>query len=153
MSVEPGLPGADNAAQPPAYPPAQPNVPAPYAPPADAPATYAPPAYPPPPGPATGGYPVPGQFAPGIPPQPGQLMIAPKNPALGVILSFFIPGLGSMVNGSVGRGVGILVGYFVAWLFTFVLIGIPFVIGFWIWGLVDGYQSAQRWNQAHGILS
>jgi TM2 domain-containing membrane protein YozV len=80
-------------------------------------------------------------------------MIAPKNPALGVILSFFIPGLGSMVNGSVGRGVGILVGYFVAWLFTFVLIGIPFVIGFWIWGLVDGYQSAQRWNQAHGILS
>jgi TM2 domain-containing membrane protein YozV len=80
-------------------------------------------------------------------------MVAPKNPALGVILSFFIPGVGSMVNGSVGRGVIILVCYLIAWVFTFVLIGIPFLIGTWIWGMVDGYLSAQRWNRAHGILS
>jgi hypothetical protein len=47
----------------------------------------------------------------------------------------------------------ILVGYAISWMFSFVLIGIPFLIGFWIWGLVDGYQSAQRWNAAHGIIS
>jgi hypothetical protein len=23
----------------------------------------------------------------------------------------------------------------------------------WIWGLVDAYQGAQRWNARHGILS
>ena len=51
-----------------------------------------------------------------------QQVVMPKNPALGVILSFF-------------------------------LIGIPVVIGAWIWGMVDGYLSAQRWNQEHGIVS
>ena len=73
-----------------------------------------------------------------------QMMIVPKNPALGVILSFFIPGLGSIVNGSTGRGVIILCVYVVGWILTLVLIGIPILIGAWIWGLVDGYLSAQR---------
>ncbi len=85
--------------------------------------------------------------------QASQQIILPKNPALGVILSFFIPGLGSIVNGSTSRGVIILVVYVVGWILTLVLIGIPIVIGAWIWGLVDGYLSAQRWNQAHGIVS
>jgi len=79
--------------------------------------------------------------------------VLPKNPALGVILSFFIPGLGSMVNGDATRGVIILVVYIVGWFLAFFLIGIPILIGAWIWGLVDGYLSAQRWNLAHGILS
>jgi TM2 domain-containing membrane protein YozV len=87
------------------------------------------------------------------PQQPGQQMIAPKNPALGVILSFFIPGVGSMVNGSVGLGAIILVCWCISWLFSLVLIGIPFLIGTWIWGMIDGYLSAQRWNRAHGIIS
>ena len=159
MSVEPGFPGAENSAFPPAQTD-QPTIPAPYAPPdhpraqPNVPVPYAPPAYPPPPAPPTGGaYPVPGQYTQSMPGQPGQPMIVPKNPALGVILSFFIPGLGSIVNGSAGRGAVIMVCYFVAWLFSLVLIGIPFVIGTWIWGLVDGYASAQRWNRAHGIIS
>ena len=159
MSVEPGLPGAENP-PPPAHTSDKPSIPTPYAPPEypqaqpNVPAPYAPTAYPPPPGPATdGGYPAPAQYAQRIPLQPGQQMIVPKNPALGVILSFFLPGLGSIVNGSVGLGVAIMACYFVAWLFALVLIGIPFVIGTWIWGLVDGYASAQRWNRAHGIVS
>lgn len=79
--------------------------------------------------------------------------VLPKNPALGVILSFFIPGLGSMVNGDATRGIIILVVYVVGWFLAFFLIGIPILIGAWIWGLVDGYLSAQRWNLAHGIVS
>ena len=80
-------------------------------------------------------------------------VVAPKNPAVGVILSFFIPGLGTIVNGDTGRGVLILALYAVGWVLSFFLIGIPLLIGAWIWGLVDGYTSAQRWNSQHGIIS
>jgi TM2 domain-containing membrane protein YozV len=89
-------------------------------------------------------------------PQPGvayQPMVAPKSPALSVLLSVFIPGLGSMINDHVGTGVTILVLNFVGIVLSLVLIGIPLAIATWIWGLVDAYQSAQRWNQAHGIIS
>jgi|HubBroStandDraft_2_1064218.scaffolds.fasta_scaffold152623_1 TM2 domain-containing membrane protein YozV len=84
---------------------------------------------------------------------PAQQVVAAKNPALGVLLSFFIPGLGSMVNGAVGRGVLILALYAVGWLLSLFLVGIPLLIGAWIWGLVDGYTSAQRWNRQYGIVS
>ena len=85
--------------------------------------------------------------------QPQPQMIVPKNPAVGVIFSFFIPGVGSMVNGSVGRGAIILGVYAAGWILSLFLIGIPILIAAWIWGLADGYLSAQRWNQAHGIVS
>jgi TM2 domain-containing membrane protein YozV len=85
--------------------------------------------------------------------QPVVPVVAPKSGAIGVLLSFFIPGLGSMVNGSVGRGVLILAVYIVGWLLAFVLIGFPVILGAWIWGMVDGHLAAQRWNQAHGIIS
>jgi len=84
---------------------------------------------------------------------PVQQVVTPKNAAIGVVLSFFIPGLGTMVNGNVGRGVLILALYVVGWVLSFLLIGIPLLIGVWIWGLVDAYTSAQRWNQQHGIIS
>jgi TM2 domain-containing membrane protein YozV len=80
-------------------------------------------------------------------------LIAPKNGGIGVLLSFFIPGLGSMVNGSAGLGALILGVYIVGWILTLVLIGIPIVFGAWIWGMIDGYLSAQRWNSSHGIIS
>jgi TM2 domain-containing membrane protein YozV len=79
--------------------------------------------------------------------------VAPKSPAVAVLASFFMPGLGSMVNGDVAKGIGILIGYFVSWLFVIVLVGIVGVFGFWVWGMVDAYQGARRWNAAHGILS
>ena len=80
-------------------------------------------------------------------------MIAAKNPAVGVILSFFIPGLGTIVNGDTARGAIILGLYVFGWILTIILIGFPILIGAWIWGLVDGYLSAQRWNTAHGVLA
>ena len=92
-------------------------------------------------------------YAPVYPAAPVAPVVAPKSGGLGVLLSFFIPGLGSLVNGSITTGVIILVCSFVAALLSLVLIGIPFYFGLWIWGMVDGYLSAQRWNQAHGIIS
>jgi TM2 domain-containing membrane protein YozV len=83
----------------------------------------------------------------------GYHRVEPKNPGLSLLASFFIPGLGTMLNGETGKGIGILAGYFVALLLSLVLIGIPFVIGLWIWGMVDAYSGAQKWNARHGILS
>ena len=86
-------------------------------------------------------------------PPPPPAVILPKNPAIGLIVSFFIPGVGSMINGDVGRGCLILGLYCLGWVLIFFLVGIPIIFGVWIWGMVDGYQSAVRWNAAHGIIS
>ena len=83
-------------------------------------------------------------------PQP---VVAPKNPAVCLVLSLLIPGLGSIVADNTGTGVLILVLYFVSVILSIFLIGIPFAIGIWIWGMVDAYKSAQKWNAAHGIIS
>jgi TM2 domain-containing membrane protein YozV len=58
-----------------------------------------------------------------------------------------------MMNGDVGKGVGILLGYVISIPLCFVGIGFLGVLGFWIWGMVDGYKGAQRWNLRHGIVS
>jgi TM2 domain-containing membrane protein YozV len=83
----------------------------------------------------------------------GQLVVAPRSPAISLIASFFIPGLGSMINGRVGIGILILCIYALGLILSFFLIGVPIALGAWIWGMVDGYQSAQAWNRAHGIIS
>ncbi len=81
------------------------------------------------------------------------MMVAPKNPAVSLIVSFFIPGVGSMINGDAGTGIAILVLYIIGWVLVIGLIGIPLAIGAWIWGMVDAYRGAQRWNARHGIIS
>ena len=105
-------------------------------------------------------YPAPVQYPAQYPVQPyygpapaAQYQVAPKSPGLCLLISFFVPGVGSMVAGNTGVGVLILVGYIVSLVLTLVLIGIVGVIGFWIWGMVDAYSSAQRWNLQHGIIS
>jgi TM2 domain-containing membrane protein YozV len=95
--------------------------------------------------PSTGGY--------VVAPPAGTIAVAPKSPGIGLLVSFFLPGVGSMINGNGGIGALILILYLVGWALSFFLIGIPLAIGAWIWGLIDGYTSAQRWNRAHGILS
>ena len=83
----------------------------------------------------------------------GYQAVAPKNPAVSLLISFFLPGVGSMVNGDVEKGVGILIGYVISLVLTIILIGFLGMFGFWVWGMVDAYQGAQRWNHRHGILS
>jgi TM2 domain-containing membrane protein YozV len=90
---------------------------------------------------------------PAVPYRYAPVQVAPKSPALALLVSFFIPGVGSMINGEVGKGIAILLGYLVSYLLVVVLIGIFGVLGFWIWGMVDAYQGAQQWNRRHGILS
>jgi TM2 domain-containing membrane protein YozV len=100
--------------------------------------------------PSTAGYMVPMV-------RPGAMVVAPKNPAVSLIVSFFIPGVGSMVNGDTGTGIAILL----LWLLAIALditvvgliVGVPLGIAMFIWGLYDAYTGAQRWNARHGILS
>ena len=79
--------------------------------------------------------------------------LAPKNPGVSLIASFFLPGLGTMLNGEVGKGVGILVGYFACLFLFFLIVLLLAAVGIWVWGMVDAYQGAQQWNRRHGILS
>ena len=89
---------------------------------------------------------------PGYQMQPYGPMPSRKEPVLSLILSFFFPGVGSMVNGEVGKGVLILCLYFFAVVMSFVLIGLPFMFGIWIWGMIDAYQGAQNHNARYGLF-
>ena len=86
--------------------------------------------------------------------QQNQPYIQPKNPAVAVVASLLLPGLGSMISGNAGIGVLILCLYIVSFFFWLLfLIGVPFTIGFWIWGMVQAHADAVKWNRQHGILS
>jgi TM2 domain-containing membrane protein YozV len=97
------------------------------------------------------------QYSPLAYPATGGYVVAPKNAAVSLIVSFFLPGVGSMINGDVGIGVTILL----LWLLAIglditvlgLIVGVPLGIAMFIWGLIDAYQGAQRWNRRHGIIS
>lgn len=108
---------------------------------------YGRPLYGVPPGPGYG----PVQQMPGYPPQPYGPVVGRKEPGLSLLASFFIPGLGTMMNGQVGKGLLILFLYGLFALLTVILVGLPFMVAVWIWGLVDGYQGAVRHNQRLGM--
>ena len=85
-----------------------------------------------------------------------------KEPVLSLLASFFIPGLGTILNGETGKGLGIMALYFlvplaplmialfVSTIFIF-LVGLV-ALGAWIWGLIDAYKGAQAYNARHGLL-
>lgn len=79
--------------------------------------------------------------------------VAPKSPALAVIASFFLPGLGQFVNGQAGKGVVFLVSYVVSLLLILALVGFILAPMVWIWSMIDAYSGAQSWNARYGILS
>jgi len=62
-----------------------------------------------------------------------------KEPAVALLLSFFLPGVGQIYNGDVGKGIAFLIGF---WVLIWVGIGIVF----WIWAMVDAYQVATQIN-------
>lgn len=79
--------------------------------------------------------------------------VQPHNAALAVIASFFIPGLGSMLNEKVGKGIGILACYVVSVILVFFLVGLIAAPAVWIWGMVAANNDVHKWNRAHGIMS
>ncbi|MFV0524654.1 MAG: DUF2510 domain-containing protein [Acidimicrobiales bacterium] len=106
------------------------------------------------------GNPYPASQYPGNPypaPQPyaAAYGVRRRDPALALLCSFFIPGLGNAVAGEAGKGVVIfllwLVSVFVGSILFFLLLPLFFPLGVWIYGMVDAYNGAKHWNAAHGI--
>ncbi|MEM2956281.1 MAG: hypothetical protein QW041_01770 [Candidatus Pacearchaeota archaeon] len=61
---------------------------------------------------------------------------------IGLIVNLFLPGLGTIIFGKYDIGiiqlVLSLVGFFISITTIGVIIGIPLIIGMWIWALVTG---------------
>lgn len=112
--------------------------------------------------PQQGAYPGHGQqhVAGGYQAHPGQMVVAPKNPAVAALASFFICGLGQVINGDMARGVIIFASVFamgaLSAILTIVFLGWimwPFIFGTWLWQIFDAHKGAQKWNAQHGIIS
>lgn len=84
---------------------------------------------------------------------PQQPAVSAKNPGLALVASFFIPGLGSMINGRAVPGIAIFVAYVTSWFLMLVVIGFVTAPAVWIVGMWHGYSSAQEWNAKHGVIS
>jgi TM2 domain-containing membrane protein YozV len=81
------------------------------------------------------------------------VMVNKKSEGLALILSFFIPGVGQMYVGRIGRGAAILIGFylsiFIIIAFALVLLLLPILIPFviWLFGVIDAYRLAKKYNQ------
>ncbi len=73
-----------------------------------------------------------------------------KNAGLAAVLSFFIPGLGQIYNGEVGKGLITIVVQIINGFLATIFIG--FVTGaiVWIWAIYDAYTTAERINSGSG---
>ncbi len=67
--------------------------------------------------------------------------ISNSTAILALILNILVlPGLGSLIGGKTTAGVLQLVLFLIGIPLTFVFIGIPLMIGMWIWALITGIQ-------------
>ncbi len=63
---------------------------------------------------------------------------------MAALLSFFLPGLGQIIKGQIGKAILIWVGPVVFIALSFVVVGIPPLIVLWFWQIYDAYNSPQR---------
>ena len=74
-----------------------------------------------------------------------------KNAGLAAVLSFLFAGLGQIYNGSIGKGILMIVLQAINGLLMFVLIGFITYPLVWIWGIYDAYKTAERINLQNGF--
>src|SRR5690606_39377133 len=97
--------------------------------------------------------PTPAYRQPCTAPTPQVYRVSPKSPGLAVLGSFFVPGLGQLINVQVGKAITFFALWCVSLLLLVVFIGFLTTPVLWIWAMVDGYSSARLWNLRHGIIS
>ena len=69
-----------------------------------------------------------------------------KSTGIAAIASFIVPGLGQIYCGEIGRGIMILIGFIIACLTIFIVIGIILAPIVWIWNIYDAYMLAKKVN-------
>lgn len=69
-----------------------------------------------------------------------------KSSGIAVILSFFIPGLGQIYNGQIGKGILFMIIAFILAISMILLIGFILYPIFWIYNMYDAYKTAERIN-------
>ena len=57
------------------------------------------------------------------------------------ILSFFIPGLGQIIKGQIGKGILIFLGMVISIILIFFFVGIITTPILWLWNIYDAYNS------------
>ncbi len=62
---------------------------------------------------------------------------------MATLLSFFLPGLGQVIKGQVGKALLIWCGLVAFLLLSFVIVGLPLLIILWFWQIYDAYNSPQ----------
>ena len=79
-----------------------------------------------------------------------QVYVPAKNPGVAVLLSFFLPGAGSLYASSVLGGVVLLICWFVSWVSLLVgLNPLPLIV--WVGGMASAYGAANKFNARYGI--
>ena len=64
------------------------------------------------------------------------------------MLSFFWAGLGQIYNGEISKGILLIVAYAISCALIAVVIGFITTPILWIYGMVDAYRTAERFNAA-----
>jgi TM2 domain-containing membrane protein YozV len=76
------------------------------------------------------------------------IVVSEKSPGLAAVLSFFWAGLGQIYNGEISKGILLLVAYAISCLLIWVIVGFITTPILWIYGMVDAYRTAEKFNAA-----
>jgi len=74
------------------------------------------------------------------------IVVAEKSPGLAAVLSFFWAGLGQIYNGEISKGIVMMVAYVVSCILMAAVIGFITTPILWIYGMVDAYKTAEKFN-------
>jgi len=66
-----------------------------------------------------------------------------NSAGVAAVASLLIPGAGQIYLGHIGRGLAFIFGSFVAGLLSIFLVGIPLLLGIWLYAIYDAYHLAE----------
>lgn len=82
----------------------------------------------------------------GVRVKPVPIRTEKKSSGIAAIASFFIPGLGQIYNGQIGKGIMFIIISIIFGLLMLVLIGFILLPLFWIYNIYDAYSTAEKIN-------
>jgi TM2 domain-containing membrane protein YozV len=74
------------------------------------------------------------------------IIVSEKSPGLAAVLSFFWAGLGQIYNGEIGKGILLIVVFAISCGLIAVVVGMFTTPILWIYGMVDAYKTAEKFN-------